>query len=235
MDLRLLFLEFNMLTRIFTLLWMLTIFAQPSFAAPFQVEEVAFGKIKDAALEKLAPKTGYIADEATWKKLWAGWRPGEEMPEIDFAKELLLVGTVPGPNSVFMKPTLEEGDVKFIVGGTKIGGPGFGYRILKVNRDGVKSVNGNAVGENDGDESITVKVVGTLQTGIIAIGGETTGATITAQGITWELDFGNSPLRKTADTLDGKKAVVQGRLERRKGVEIRERWIVTVTDLKAAD
>jgi uncharacterized membrane protein len=32
-------------------------------------------------------------------------------------------------------------------------------------------------------ESITVTVVGTLRTGIVAIGGETTGTTITAKGI----------------------------------------------------
>ena len=40
------------------------------------------------------------------------------------------------------------------------------------------------------EDSIRVTVVGTLRTGIIAIGGETTGTTITAKGITWELEFG---------------------------------------------
>jgi hypothetical protein len=82
-------------------------------------------------------------------------------------------------------------------------------------------------------ESITVTVVGTVRTGIVAIGGETTGTTITAKGIKWELDFGNNvELRTTAEKLNGKQVIVTGVLERRSGVEVRERWIVMVTSLK---
>jgi hypothetical protein len=83
------------------------------------------------------------------------------------------------------------------------------------------------------EESITVSVVGTLRTGIVAIGGETTGTTITAKGIRWELDFGqNAELRAAAEKLDGKQVTVSGTVERRAGVEIKERWIVTVASLK---
>ena len=89
--------------------------------------------------------------------------------------------------------------------------------------------------ETKAAESITVEIVGKLETGIFAIGGETTGTTITAKGITWELEFGKqAALRKLAEKLNGKQVVVKGSLERKKGVEIRERWIVTVTSLKAA-
>ena len=85
------------------------------------------------------------------------------------------------------------------------------------------------------EESITVDVVGRIQTGLAAIGGETTGTTISAKGITWELEFGkNAKFRETAKKLSGKQARVKGSLERRKGVEIRDRWIVTVTNLQAA-
>ena len=84
------------------------------------------------------------------------------------------------------------------------------------------------------EDSITVKIIGTLRTRIVAIGGETTGTTITAKNITWELDFGQkAQFRKAAETLDGKKVVVEGSLEKRRGVEIKERWIVHVSDLKA--
>lgn len=86
------------------------------------------------------------------------------------------------------------------------------------------------------DESISVTVVGKLRTGIVAIGGETTGTTISAKGVTWELDFGkNEELRKAAEMLNGKKVTVKGTLERRAGVEVKERWIVTVTELQAAE
>lgn len=86
------------------------------------------------------------------------------------------------------------------------------------------------------EEGINVTVVGTLTTGVVAIGGETTGTTIKVKGITWELDFGkNEELKKAAEALNGKKAIVQGSLERRTGVEVKDRWIVTVKTLTPGD
>lgn len=85
------------------------------------------------------------------------------------------------------------------------------------------------------EESITVTVTGTIRTGVVAIGGETTGVTIKSKGATFELDIGkNAALRTAAEKLDGKTAVVEGTLERRSGVEIKERWIVTVAKLRSA-
>ncbi|MCC9609063.1 hypothetical protein LOC68_07115 [Blastopirellula sp. JC732] len=103
------------------------------------------GKLQDAALRELAPKAGFIADAETWKMLWTAWRPDEELPAVDFAKELVMVGTVPGPNLVIMRPVVEEGNVKFVVGGTKIGGPGFGYKLVKIAREGIETVNGKPI------------------------------------------------------------------------------------------
>lgn len=78
------------------------------------------------------------------------------------------------------------------------------------------------------EDTIEVTVVGTIRAGILAIGGETTGTTITAKGITWELNLGNAPgLWEAAESLNGRKARVRGTLEHRLGVEIPERWIVT--------
>ena len=210
-----------------------------TFAAVPVVEPTGMwsGKIKDQSRRKLAPQSGFVAIAETWKKLWTAWRPGEKMPKVNFAKELILVGTVAGPNRVIMRTTIDDnGNVQFIVGGTKIGGPGFGYKLVKINRDAVKTVNGKAVTDEKpaAEESITVRIVGTLRTSIIAIGGETTGTTITAKGITWELDFGkNAAFHKAAETFNGSKVIVQGSLERRRGIEIKERWIVTVTGLQA--
>jgi len=91
------------------------------------------------------------------------------------------------------------------------------------------------VSANEVDDQIIVRVVGTLETSVVAIGAETTGTTITAKGITWELDFGDrEPLKRRAEQLSGKKVQVEGTLERRPGVEVRERWIVTVTELGEA-
>ena len=85
-------------------------------------------------------------------------------------------------------------------------------------------------------ESITVEIRGTLHTGIFAIGGETTGTTITASGLTFELELGDKPeLVKQAGSLDGQSVIVTGKLEGKQGVEIPLRSIVTVKSLKAAE
>lgn len=85
------------------------------------------------------------------------------------------------------------------------------------------------------EESITVTVTGTIRTGVVAIGGETSGVTIKSKGATFELDFGkNAALRQAAEKLDGKTVIVEGTLECRPGVEIKERWIVTVAKFRAA-
>ena len=85
------------------------------------------------------------------------------------------------------------------------------------------------------DDSIEVVARGTLRTGIMAIGGETTGITITARGATWDLDLGGDPaLGKKAEALSGKRVVVRGTLELRRGVERRQRYVVTVISIEAA-
>ncbi len=197
------------------------------------------GKVMDASLRKLAPESGVISDAETWNKLRHAWfaKPHERLlvPDVDFQTNLVLVGTVPGPNRVIMHPELhEDGDVRFIVAGTKIGGPGFGFLLMTIERAGVKSVNGTPLQRARVVESITVTVVGTLKSGVVAIGGETTGTTISAKGATWELELShNDKLRQAAEDLNGKPAIVQGSLERRAGVEIKDRWIVHVGSLQA--
>jgi len=91
-------------------------------------------------------------------------------------------------------------------------------------------------GPRDAKEYIRVEIKGRLQSGVVAIGGETTGTTITASGATWELDLGDSKkLRALAEENNGKTVVVTGKLTVRRGVEVRRRTIVTVESLKPAE
>ena len=84
------------------------------------------------------------------------------------------------------------------------------------------------------DEYIKVEVRGKLNNEIMAIGGETTGVIITANGVTWELDLSNSPdSQKKSKALNGKVVVVKGNLTMKRGVEIRQRWIVKVDSIEA--
>ena len=81
-----------------------------------------------------------------------------------------------------------------------------------------------------------VAVQGTLRTGVVAIGGETTGLVIETKAGTFELDVGkDKQLREKAEKLDGKVVVVTGTLTVRRGVEVKERKIITVASLKEAE
>ncbi len=103
---------------------------------------------------------------------------------------------------------------------------------LSENAIGGKPITSNQKGNKD---YVKVEIQGKLQTGIMAIGGETTGTRISANGITWEVDLGkDAKLRRKGEELGGKKVILTGLLTRRKGVEIRERWIVTMKSIKAA-
>jgi hypothetical protein len=97
------------------------------------------------------------------------------------------------------------------------------------------AIAGTAAGAGDADDAIDVVVRGTLRTGIMAIGGETTGTTVTARGATWELDLRGRPeLASRAESLSGQRVVVAGSLEARPAVARRQRWILTVKTLEAA-
>jgi hypothetical protein len=75
---------------------------------------------------------------------------------------------------------------------------------------------------------------GKLRTGIVAIGGETTGTVLETDKGSFELDLGrDKQLRQLADKLDGKGVVVKGTLTVRKGVEVKERRIIRVRSLQA--
>ncbi len=75
------------------------------------------------------------------------------------------------------------------------------------------------------------ELTGALKTGVVAIGGETTGTTLDAN----ELDLhGDKTLEKTAADLNGKQATATGYMTVKKGVEIKERHIFVVSTLKAA-
>ena len=117
-------------------------------AAPPAVETTGMwsGQVKDNSLRKLAPPTGFIVDKQAWEKICLAWRPAEQVPKVDFAKQLVLVGVVPGPNLVLMRPTIDQkGNISFLVAGTKKGGPGFGYKLIAISRQGVKTVKGKPV------------------------------------------------------------------------------------------
>ena len=87
-----------------------------------------------------------------------------------------------------------------------------------------------------GDQDAAKTFQGTLKTGIMAIGGETTGVVLkTETGAQYELDFGkNDELAGLANKLNGKTVVVTGQNTVRAGVEVKERHIIQVATLEEA-
>ncbi|QOV88475.1 hypothetical protein [Humisphaera borealis] len=87
-------------------------------------------------------------------------------------------------------------------------------------------------GTKDDGGSIEVEMVGVIRTGVMAIGGESTGTTIAALGFTWELDLGADENNlKFAKQWDGKEVVVKGTVTVKQGVERGRRVIVVVKKL----
>jgi hypothetical protein len=112
-------------------------------AQPVKILNTWSGKLADAALRKSEPADHFLLDQEQWAKLWKAWRGQENVPAVDFQKQMILVFTADGPNSVGCAPTLDgQGNIEAQAMSTLIGGPGFGYLVLCVPSEGVKSVNG---------------------------------------------------------------------------------------------
>jgi hypothetical protein len=91
------------------------------------------------------------------------------------------------------------------------------------------------LGAAEEEVDIDVGIKGKLETGIQAIGRETTRTIIWVDKIVWELDLGgNQELPALAEQLDKQPVVVTDRQQQQKGVDIRGRHMVTVKTRKAA-
>jgi hypothetical protein len=99
---------------------------------------------KDNDAWRKAPEGGVVAGPKEWAALWKAWYGDEDVPEVDFDKEILLVVAGAGPNIVRVGDLVlsDKGDLKFACTITERGGDGFVGIILKVSREGVKTVNG---------------------------------------------------------------------------------------------
>jgi hypothetical protein len=87
-----------------------------------------------------------IRDAKAWAVLWKAWRREEPVPKIDFGREIIFVITFDGPNRGGARLRLSAaGDVFGKMGSTNLGGPGFGYHILRCNRQGMKTFFGQAL------------------------------------------------------------------------------------------
>jgi hypothetical protein len=107
------------------------------------------GKIGDDALAKFAPKVGYLTNQKALDDLWGGWQLKDKLPKVDFTKHIVFVQlALGGPNVPSASYTLDaKGNLTSVAISTLIGGPGFGYSIDVLPKDGVKTYMGKAIEE----------------------------------------------------------------------------------------
>lgn len=86
-------------------------------------------------------------------------------------------------------------------------------------------------------EAVAIRVVchGRIRHGLVAVGGETTGTTLTFDGLTWELKLPDEASRRFAEAEHKQAVVVTGWLRHVRGVEVPGRWIVEVERLAKPD
>jgi len=120
--------------------------AQGGKGKPIKPLQTWQAKVQDEALKNAAPPSGFVTNAKEFAALWKAWRGDEKVPDVDFKKNLVLVGLAGGPNIAGIGATLsDDGNLTVLVRQTLIGGPGFGYQLAVVPRDGIKTVNGKAV------------------------------------------------------------------------------------------
>jgi hypothetical protein len=100
------------------------------------------GSVEDAEFAKMAPKDGVIATRKGLEKLWKAWNIKDEMPDVDFTKQLVLVGTTVGSRLNVSAMLKDDGDLQVLAIATRDLRPGFRYQILVIKSEGVKTVGG---------------------------------------------------------------------------------------------
>jgi hypothetical protein len=109
---------------------------------PLKATDTWMGSIDDEKLAKEMPENGVITNAKDFEKLVKAWKVADKAPEVNFDKEVVLVGKTEGSKLTLNAALDEKGDLKVLGLATQDLRPGFRYVIISVPREGVKTVNG---------------------------------------------------------------------------------------------
>ena len=98
------------------------------------------GSVEDLSLMKRAPE--FILSAQELKELWEAWKVASPVPQVDFAKNFVVVSTTRGSILRFGAILDKKGNLQIVGMATKDLRPGFRYVIAVISREGVKTVNG---------------------------------------------------------------------------------------------
>lgn len=106
---------------------------------------------------KAAPLNRSITTESEWKQLWKAWRPDESLPSIDFSKHIGIVQLGGMYHVRFQLKVSPHGDLKVSWHPLHTPSRGYGYGIAVIERNGILSVEGNALNagvHNDSEKTL---------------------------------------------------------------------------------
>lgn len=83
--------------------------------------------------------------------------------------------------------------------------------------------------------AVRVECHGLLRSGVVAIGGETTGTSIAFDRVTWDLKLADETGQNFAKEHHKKSVVVVGTLRRINGVQFPNRWVIDVERIAEPD
>jgi len=116
--------------------------------SPVELLRTWDGEVK-IELTKEAPEDGYIAGKERLESLWKAFRGNEELPKVDFAKELVLIAVNKDPNRISIRAELDDnGDLKVKAISTMMGyfnPTTCRYQFAVISRSGIKTINGKPI------------------------------------------------------------------------------------------
>jgi hypothetical protein len=112
-------------------------------AKPVKFTKQWKGSVADEGLQKKAPH--FITNADAFKKLWKAWGIKDELPKVDFRKEIVVIATTRGSRLALSARLDDLGNLQVLGLGTRDLRPGFRYVMGSMPRKGIKAVNGQKI------------------------------------------------------------------------------------------
>ena len=101
------------------------------------------GEVSDRSLDSLAPSGGIVSDTETWKVLCKAWKLDDEVIDINFDRQFIVVMTTGGSGVSVEFERDSDGNLQGQTSYTAdLRNDGFRYVFAVINRAGINSVNG---------------------------------------------------------------------------------------------
>jgi len=115
----------------------------PAHAADLKKVKEWTGEVDDIKLEKEWPNASPITNKEDFAKVWKSWNPKQDVPEIDFTKELVLVSSQK-IGKIYDLVLVDRGGGTYISTGSierkQLKGFTFAFTVFK--KASVKTING---------------------------------------------------------------------------------------------